>query len=316
MVIPPKLRALLWFLKYRPGTNIHDMSPLEARRSANTISKQVDWIVDYPTIRLFKVEDHLITGRQDKIPIRIYRPSEEEGLPLILFFHGGGFVINDLDSHDKVCRRISRDNRAVVIAVDYRLAPEHPFPAAAYDTYDATLWAYENPEIHTGDPNQLMVMGDSAGGNLATVTCLMSREQNGPSIQQQFLIYPCTDGTLSHPSIEKFAEGYFLTKKIMEWFLDHYVPSEQMVRHPYVSPLLADDLSNLPDAWIATASFDPLRDEGKAYAERLASAGNKVKYEEYAGMIHGFALPRLSKTGLQIFEDIKTAIDCRIQQAK
>lgn len=307
--IPYKLRLLLGYLKYRPGTNIHEMTPDAARKSANRISKQVDWLIDYPSVQLYRVENLNITGRSCQIPIRIYRPTAQEQLPLILFFHGGGFVINDLDSHDKVCRRIARDNQSVVIAVDYRLAPEFPFPAATHDCYDATLWASEHPEIHKADPNRITVMGDSAGGNLATVVALMSKALNGPQIHQQILIYPCTDGTLSHPSIEQFAEGYFLTKKLMQWFLNHYIPSPQAVYDPYVSPLFAEDLSDLPPTWLATAAFDPLRDEGRAYAKKLTIAGNKVIHKEYPGMIHGFfALPRLSRSGLSIFDDIKSVL--------
>jgi acetyl esterase len=225
---------------------------------------------------------------------------------VIMFFHGGGFVLRDIDSHDKFCRRTARDNKALVISVGYRLAPEYKFPAGVYDAYDATVWAAQYAGDYKGDTSQLVVMGDSAGGNLATVVAMMSRDLNGPEIAYQVLIYPCTDGTLKSPTIDQYAEGYFLTKKIIEWFIDQYKSKEEDLIDPRMSPLFAEDFSNLPPAFIITAEYDLLKGEGKMYADRLKAAGNEVIYKDYGGMIHGFmSMPKLSSRILETYRDIQ-----------
>lgn len=309
MKIPFKFRTLLWYLNNNPGTKIYDMPLDQARRSVTNISKRADFFIDYKAIPMHEVFDHTIQGRNGDIPIRIYRPTDQRGLPVIMFFHGGGFVLNDLDSHDKICRRIARDSTAIVIAVDYRLAPEHKFPKGVHDAYDATVWAKEHPDIHQGNVDKLIVMGDSAGGNLATVVCQIARDQKGPDIAHQVLIYPCTDGRLQTPSIEQYKDGYLLTKQIMSWFLDHYKKEEADIYHSFMSPILSEDLSNLPPAFILTAEYDPLRDEGRQYADLLKNAGNEVIHKDYGGMIHGFiGMPRLSKKVLAAYEDLKIRI--------
>jgi len=306
MKIPWKIRALLWYLNLEKRTNIYDLPPEKARQSVSKISDLAERFIEYAPVALDHIFDQEITGRNGAIPIRIYQATNKKKPPLIIYFHGGGFVLNDLDSHDKICRRIARDNQAVVVAVDYRLAPEHKFPAAVYDAYDAVVWAAQNEAIHGGDPKKLIVMGDSAGGNLATVACMLARDLNGPDILHQVLIYPCTDGTLSLPTISDYGEGYLLTKKIMDWFIEHYKSSEKDIHNPLMSPLFAEHLSNLPSAFIITAEYDPLKDDGRLYAEKLKAAGNEIVYKDYGGLIHGFiGMPKLSKRILKTYDDIR-----------
>ncbi len=307
MSIPLKFRLLLWYLNNKEGTKIFNMSPEEARQSVSGISSRAEMLIEYKAILLNRIFDYQIKGRNGIIPIRIYQAGTQPNPATILFFHGGGFVLNDLDSHDKICRRIARDNEAVVIAVDYRLAPEFKFPAGVYDAYDATQWAAKHPEIHGGDPDKLIVMGDSAGGNFATVVCQIAKETAEINIRKQVLIYPCTDGRLQSPSIARLEDGYLLTKKIMQWFLDHYRSHPEDIFHPYMSPLLAEDFSNLPPAFVLTAQYDPLKDEGTKYAEQLKAGGNQVYFKEYRGMIHGFiGMPRLSRIVLDAYSDIRS----------
>jgi acetyl esterase len=230
------------------------------------------------------VEDRTVPGTESEIPVRIYRPEGEGPFPTVVFYHGGGFVIGDLESHDVVCRYLCREAGATVVAVDYRRAPEDPFPAAVQDCYDATVWAAGNVE---GDGN-LAVMGDSAGGNLAAAVSLMARDLDGPEIDRQVLVYPATSRSDDWESMERFAEGYFLLEADMEWFHDSYLPREVHEANPYANPLEAADLSGLPPATVLTAGFDPLRDQGLAYAEALEAAGVEVQFRNYEAMIHGF----------------------------
>ena len=223
------------------------------------------------------------------VPARIYRPAGDGPFPVVMMFHGGGWVIGDLDTADCQSREVCRDVGALVISVDYRLAPEHPFPAAAEDCYTATLWAAANAGEHDGNPASLALAGDSAGGNLAAVVAQMARDRGGPEVVFQLLVYPVTDGVhFDRPSYRDNAEGYLLTADSMRWFWDHYVPTAQDRDNPYASPLLATDLSALPPALVMTAEFDPLRDEGEAYARALAAAGVDAGFIRYDGFIHGF----------------------------
>ncbi|MEM9820565.1 MAG: alpha/beta hydrolase [Bacteroidota bacterium] len=317
MKIPFKIRLLLWWLNRQKGPQLQDLTPEQARRSIQRKSKFVEPLIDYPAIALARVFDCEVAGRDGDIPVRIYQANKGENLPIIVYIHGGGFVLRSIDSHDKVCRRLSRDNRAVVISIGYRLAPEHPFPAAVHDCYDVVKWVKEAADVHGGDTSRLVLMGDSAGGNLSTAVCLMSRDLGGPEITYQVLIYPCTDGTLSAPSIRKYGEGYLLTEKMMHWFLGHYKSKEEDIHSPYLSVLLAKDLSNLPPAFVLTAEYDPLKDEGKQYAERLMAAGNEVIYKDYGGMIHGFvSMPKMSKRVLDVYRDIQQALTPVLAKSK
>ncbi|WP_433509809.1 alpha/beta hydrolase [Nonomuraea sp. CA-143628] len=221
------------------------------------------------------------------LPVRVYwPPTEREARPVVVYFHGGGFTLCTLDTHDSVCRLICTDADVIVVSVDYRLAPEHPYPAAVEDAYAATRWVYEHARELGADPGRLVVAGDSAGGNLATVTCLKARDEGGPPIALQVLVYPVTDAAQDAPSYAENAEGYFLTTAHMRWYWDCYQPDHARRAEPYSSPINAD-VSGLPPALVITAEHDPLRDEGEAYAERLRAAGVDTQSVRYAGMFHG-----------------------------
>lgn len=304
-----KLR-LLDFLMSRM-TPMNEMTPAEARISQSQ-GRESDGFISrlmQNKIKLHAIEDRLIEGRNGSIPIRIYRPSAALNLPVIVYFHGGGWVVCDLETHDGICRQLANDNGMVVVSVDYRLAPEHKYPAGAEDCYDATLWVWEHAAELGVDPNNVIVGGDSAGGNLAAVTTLMAREAGKPNIAFQLLIYPATDATMSHPSIEANRNAPILTKAMMGWFVDHYQRRPSDVQEPYFSPLLANDFSNLPPALVLTAEYDPLRDEGQAYAAKLQEAGNEVTHIDYPRMVHGFlSFASMASGGKLAFADIQRAL--------
>jgi acetyl esterase len=237
------------------------------------------------------VEDRTVPGPAGDIPVRVYRPDVEGPSPVLVYLHGGGWVIGDLDSHDVPCRALCRDAEAVVVSVDYRLAPEHPHPAAVDDAWAALTWVASHAEEVGGDPTRLAVGGDSAGGNLAAVLALRARDEGGPSLVHQMLVYPVTDVASEHPSWVENGEGYFLTADTMRWFIGHYLGADHEhgdPTDPGISPLRAEDLSGLPPAQVLTAEFDPLRDEGDAYAARLAEAGVPVDHVSHPGLVHGF----------------------------
>jgi acetyl esterase len=214
----------------------------------------------------------------------------EEVLPALVFFHGGGWTIGDLDTHDVVCRQLALGAGCAVFSVDYRLAPEHPFPAAVDDCFFATRYIHSNAEKLQIDPGRIAVGGDSAGGNLAAVVALMAREQGGPPLAYQLLIYPATDQRCQFASHERNGEGYLLTRDGIRFFRGAYLPNEADRAAWRASPLLAASHAGLPPALVLTAGYDPLVDEGRAYAERLAKAGVEVAYREYSDMVHGFVL--------------------------
>ncbi len=230
-------------------------------------------------------------GEGGAIPARLYRPlgsAPNAALPALIYFHGGGWVIGDLDTHDVVCRQIANGSGAAVVSVDYRLAPEHKFPAAVEDAIAATAWIAAHGATLGIDTARLAVGGDSAGGNLAAVVALDARDRNGPKLIQQTLIYPATESTMSHPSHERFAEGLLLTRPTMKWFLGHYLRGAEDLADWRVSPLRATSLADLPPALVLTAGYDPLCDEGEDYAARLAAAGVPVTRVRVEGVIHGF----------------------------
>jgi acetyl esterase len=220
------------------------------------------------------------------VALRAYRPAgskPEAALPALVYFHGGGWVIGDLDTHDVLCRQLANGARCAVYSVDYRLAPEHPFPAAVEDCIAAVKYV-------AGRHRQVAVGGDSAGGNLATVVALDARDRGGPKIDFQLLIYPGTDQRAGHASVTRNGEGYLLTKRAMEYFRAHYLPNSKDYVDWRASPLLAKSLAGLPPAYVITAGYDPLLDEGREYAERMAKEGVEVAYREYSDMVHGFIL--------------------------
>ena len=235
-----------------------------------------------------KVEDRTIPGPGGDLPLRIYTPEGAAPFPILVYFHGGGWVICNLDTHDGICRSLANGGGCVVVSVDYRLAPEHRFPAAPEDCYAATCWMAEHGRAIGGDPARIAVGGDSAGGTLATVVTLMARDRGGPSLAHQLLVYPVTDHGYDTASHREFAAGYMLNKDLMTYFWSQYLRDEADERSPYVSPLRAPNLGGLPSALVITAEYDPLRDEGEAYAARLRDAGVPVTLSRYDGVFHPF----------------------------
>jgi acetyl esterase len=236
---------------------------------------------DYRPESVASVEDRDVDGPGGPLPVRIYTPSHDRGR-VVTFLHGGGWVVGDLDTHDPLCRRVANALGAVVVAVDYRLAPEHPFPAPLDDTLAALAWTAESFPGRTH-----IVAGDSAGAGLAAGAALRIRDSGGPALAAQLLIYPPADPTMSEPSIKLNGDGYFLTESDMVWFYEQYLPAEHRA-DPAVDLLRAPNLQDLPPAVITTAEFDPLRDEGDRYARRLRAAGVRVEHFPAAGLIHGY----------------------------
>lgn len=242
-----------------------------------------------PRVEVGHVEDRLIPGPRGDLKVRIYRPDQSDNLPVMAFFHGSGFVICSIDTHDGLCRQICMRARMIVVSVDYALAPENKFPAAPNDCLAATQWVAQNAKSFGGDPSRLCVAGDSAGGNLAAVTALRIRDEGGPHIKAQLLIYPVTDyHTPGTPSYVERGNGYGLTADAMKWFWNHYLnePSEGV--HPHASPLRAKSLGGMPKTYIMTAEYDPLRDEGEIFADRLKQAGVETALVRYPDVNHGF----------------------------
>jgi acetyl esterase len=242
---------------------------------------------------IHRTEDRRIPGPGSDIPIRIYWPRAAragELFPVLMWFHGGGFVIGDLDTHDSACRLLANQADCMVVAVDYRLAPEFKFPAAVEDCYAATRWLALHASEIGADAQRIAVAGDSAGANLATVVAILARNDGHPKLVFQLLIYPCTAPEPETPSHRKFADGYLLTRNNIVWFYKQYLRNQRDMQDFRFAPLVADDLSNLPPALVFVAGYDPLRDEGVDYVKRLIEAGNRVTLANYEGMVHGFIL--------------------------
>ena len=237
-----------------------------------------------------ETRDLAIPGPGGPIPARLYRATATGILPALVFFHGGGWVVGDIESHDTGCRHLANRAECAVVSVDYRLAPEHKFPAAVEDCLAATAWVAGNAASLGIDAGRLAVGGDSAGGNLAAVVSLLARDHGTPRIGHQLLIYPATDAAMRHDSMARFAEGYVLTRSTMRWFYEQYLRAPADAADWQASPLAAPDVGGLPSAFVLTAGYDPLCDEGDAYAARLAAAGVAVTHRRFAGQVHGFAL--------------------------
>ncbi|MEQ8349202.1 MAG: alpha/beta hydrolase [Sneathiellaceae bacterium] len=238
-----------------------------------------------------EVKDFAVPGPRGEIQVRLYRPAGSDpaaSLPVIVYYHGGGWVIGSLNTHDVVCRGLANESGCAVLSVDYRMAPEHAFPAAGEDSYAVLEWLVAAGDGHGLDATRIGVAGDSAGGNLSAVMTLMAQERNGPRISWQGLIYPATDFRGGYASRDSFGEGYLLTVAAMNYFENLYLQGEGPRTDWRASPILAEDLTGLPPATIVTAGFDPLRDEGRAYADRLRDAGVPVTYKCFDGQIHGF----------------------------
>jgi len=256
-------------------------------RRLRWLGRLMNWWQNRNPPAVGRTVERSIPGPDGDLPIRIYRPHGDGPFPTVVFFHGGGYVLGSLESHDLLCRHLARESGAVVVAVDYRLAPEHPFPAAVEDAYAAVEWAAANPDALASDGN-LAVVGDRAGGALAAVAALMAAEKNGPDIDHQALLYPGVGIERDQQSVREHA-GRVLSEDDLEWFRECYFGSEVHERNPYADPTNACDLSGVPPATVVTAGFDPLRDGGVAYAEQLEADGVPVRHVEYDDMIHGFA---------------------------
>ncbi len=283
MPIHPDARAYL-DLRLTHGEQPYEtLSVAEARAQSVRLSQ-----LSGPGMPVAHVEDRLIPGPGGEMPVRIYTPAGDGPFPVLVYFHGGGWVVGNLETVDSLCRAATNVVPCIVVSVNYRHGPEHKFPAAADDAYAATVWVAQNATTFNGDPARLAVGGASAGANLAAVTCLRAREQGTPAIIFQLLTVPATNFSFDTVSHQENGTGYGLTRSVMEWFRDHYLNSPEDGLHPDASPLLAEDLSHLPPAFVMTAEFDPLRDEGEAYAERLRQAGVPVTCTRYEGMVHTF----------------------------
>ncbi len=239
-----------------------------------------------------RVENQVIPG-PNPIPIRVYIPNASKNLPVVVFFHGGGWVVNNLETHDGLCRSFTNSTQCIFVSVDYRLAPENKYPAAIEDAYRATDWISHNVSKFGGDPGRMAVGGDSSGGTQALIVSLLARDRGGPKIAFQWAAYPPTDyylpGTASY---RELATGYSMNRDWMIWFWNHYLPNNIDLDDPYICPLRAKDFSNLPPALIMTAEYDPLRDEGESYAEKLKQASVPVKLKRLDGLMHGFLMQR------------------------
>lgn len=289
---------------------VHRMSLDELRQLDITpLSPILQQILCGERIQLPRVVEQSVEGRHGAIPIQLYFPSSHKNLPLILFFHGGGWIYGNFQTHDLMCRRLARDTGAIVLAVRYRLAPFFKYPVALEECYDVLLWVVQQASELGIDLNRITVMGDSAGGNLAAALCLMIRDRGQSLIAQQVLIYPVVSGMLDQPSIDLNANGPFLTKEMMEYFVQYYAQSESDIRQPYFSPLLAENLNHLPPALIITCGHDPLHDQAEAYAKRLQAAGNQVVLLNYPSMIHGFlSFPPFCRDALPAFAKIAASV--------
>jgi len=262
---------------------LYRLSLAEARETYRELS-----VPDEPPSAVADVTDRTVPGPETDVPVRIYTPDADGSLPALVFFHGGGWLLGDLETHDALCRALATETECVVVAVDYRLAPEHRFPAGLEDCYAATRWVADNAASIGADPGALAIAGDSAGGALAVGVALLARDRDGPAIRYQVLAYPATDYAFDTESYEENAQGYFLTRKDMERFWDGYLRSELDGTHPYAAPLRTESLEGLPPSFVLTSGFDPLRDDGRQLAERLADAGVQTRHVQYDDMIHGF----------------------------
>lgn len=309
----PEMRAILDAMEEAGGPAVEDISPAEAR--ANLDAREGDFYARPPEVAA--VANQTIPGPGGAIPIRVYSPlgvPPEPAPPLVVFYHGGGWVVGSLTSHDPECRELANAAGAVVMAVDYRLAPEHKFPAPVDDCWAACQWAAANAAEIGADPTRIAVCGDSAGGNLSAVIAQLAARAGAPRLALQILIYPVTDAATDTDSYRRYGEGYMLTQAAMRHFISTYINDPAEAADPRVSPLLAEDVSGVAPALVVTASHDPLLDDGKAYADKLAAAGVPVEYACYEGVTHGFhlwggALEAAGDLDAQMAKALKRAFD-------
>jgi acetyl esterase len=284
MPVHPQVQTLLDGLAAAGGPALQELEPEAARAMYRSLASMET------KEEVARVDDRTVPGPAGDIPVRVYTPAEAVGANhgVLVWLHGGGWVIGDIESADPTCRLLAEQSGCVVVSVEYGLSPEHRAPAPLEDCLAAIAWTAENAELLGADASRLAIGGDSAGGNLAALACIRLRDEFGPEVDFQLLVYPVTDLTRSHPSYDENGEGYFLTADTMRWFVDHHLGGEIDPKDPRVSPLFADSLEGLPKALVITAEYDPLRDEGEAYARRLQEAGVDTELVRYDGQIHGF----------------------------
>jgi acetyl esterase len=285
--LDPSAKRLLDMLAAVGGmADIAAMTPQQMREGFRRLAQSVD----VKGVPVGKIEDAELLGPGGALPYRIYRPQQPAARPqpALVFFHGGGCVFGDIDTHDGLCRMLCAESGCAVISIGYRQAPEHKFPAAVEDSYAATRWVVDHAAALGLDPDRIAVGGDSAGGGLAAVVCQLAVARHGPALALQVLFCPVMDMRADTPSRKAFSQGYFLNQATIDWMLRHYCAAEADLDDPRLSPLRASQFSGLPPAHIHTAEFDPLRDEGEAYAKLLRQAGVAARYSCHAGMIHYF----------------------------
>jgi acetyl esterase len=281
MPLDPQARQVLDQLAALGLPPNHMVSPQQARENMRNRPR-----VDGPEVA--KVEDRSVSWRDAEVPVRIYTPAGTGPFPILIWCHGGGMVVGDLDTADPTARHLTVQAGCVTVSVDYRLAPETKFPGACDDCYAAAVWASDNAASIQGDASRMAVGGDSAGGNLAAVVAQMARDRANPDLAFQLLVYPMTSLDFETPSYVDNADGYLLTRDSMKWYWDQYLGASDDPNHPYAVPSRAGSFKNLPPALVITAEFDPLRDEGEAYAKSLEADGVPTTHSRYDGMIHGF----------------------------
>ena len=305
--LDPEIQMTLALLERRGDPTVETLPPAEGRR----VTRRQAEVFAGPPTPMREVTDLEVPGAVGPMAARHYIPDEPGAgpHPLLLFFHGGGFVIGDLETHDATCRLLARHAGVHVLAVDYRLAPEHPFPAPVEDATSALRWALEHAAELGADPERVAVGGDSAGGNLAAVTSLLLTREGGPRPAAQLLLYPTVEAGRTGGSLDTYAEGFFLTKAQVKWFTAQYIPEGTDPADPRLSPLKAPDLSGLPPALVLTAGFDPLRDEGEEYAHAMRAAGVPVLLRRFPGLIHGFGnMTSVSRTSRDALVEIAGAM--------
>ena len=299
MPLDPQAKAVLDQMAALNMPPLHTMTPEQARRRP---------AAPVPGEPVARVEDRTIPGPAGEIPVRIYTPEGEPPFAALVFFHSGGWVIGSVEGSDAKARLLANASGCVVISVEYRLAPEHRFPAAADDAYAAAAWVAEHAAEIGADPRRIAVGGESAGGNLAAVVSLMARDRGGPPLRFQLLILPVTDRNFETASYVANADGYGLTRAGMIWFWNHYLSDEAEARNPHAAPLQAEHLRDLPPAYVLTAEYDPLRDEGEAYAARLREAGVPVIAVRCEGLTHiSFGVPSIER-GMQAMRQAAAAL--------
>ena len=279
-----QVHALLGIMGATYNPSLDELGPEKAREAYALSSR----LFDVRPRRLRSTADERAKGPAGPVPVRIYRPNHHADAPAIVYFHGGGFVVGDIEAYDGFCSRLAELTDCVVVSVDYRLAPEHPFPAAIDDCVAAFEWVHDHAARLGLDRERLAVAGDSAGGNLAAVVCQQLLERGGPMPSHQVLIYPTTDNRGGYRSMELFAEGYYLESSLVHWFSRTYLQDHDDMSDHRVSPVVYDRLGELPPAHIVTAGFDPLRDKGERYAREMESAGARVRHHSYDQLVHGF----------------------------